>query len=172
LVPRLNFAPSFSQDSSADESNDSDDVTGRSHTTITLRLNPCSINFDPGLVDRTYMLCNYAEFDPGCLTTPNDPRSDLHKDEALSSLLVSVISPQVQLNFFVPKADMRNPPEISVADFVAAFWSRTVHPEIFQIDMVSIFILFLLQKPLPVNEQYLAFSVYVFVSLQQNDQNL
>ena len=125
----------LSKDSRGEDS-DGNDCSGRSDTTITLRLNPCTINFDPGLVDRTYMLCNYAEFDSGCLTTPTDPRSSLHQAEVASSLLVSVISPQVQLNFFVPKADMRNPPDISVSDFVAAFWSRAVHPEIFQIDMV------------------------------------
>jgi hypothetical protein len=52
-------------------------------------------------------------------------------------LLVNILSPQVHLNFYVPKADMRNPPEVPVSEFVAAFWTRTVHPEIFQIDLVN-----------------------------------
>jgi hypothetical protein len=41
------------------------------------------------------MLASYAELDPCCLTTPNDPRSSLHVEEAEASLLVNVISPQV-----------------------------------------------------------------------------
>ena len=34
---------------------------------INVCLNPCDIDFDPGLVDRTFMLLNYADLDPGCI---------------------------------------------------------------------------------------------------------
>jgi hypothetical protein len=34
---------------------------------VSLSLNPCSLELDPGLVDRTYILINYAEMDPECL---------------------------------------------------------------------------------------------------------
>ena len=88
------------------------------------------------MIDRTYMLCNYTEFDPNCLMTPDDARVDINASQTTSSLLVNVLSPQIYLNFFVPKADMRNPPEVPVCEFVSGFWTRTVHPEIFQIDMV------------------------------------
>ena len=36
-------------------------------SSVSLGLNPCSIDLDPGLVDRTYILLNYAEMDPDCL---------------------------------------------------------------------------------------------------------
>jgi hypothetical protein len=39
-------------------------------SSVSLSLNQCSIDLDPGLVDRTYILINYAEMDPDCLKVP------------------------------------------------------------------------------------------------------
>ena len=72
--------------------------------------------------------------------TPDDARVDINASQTTSSILVNVLSPQIYLNFFVPKADMRNPPEVPISEFISGFWTRAVHPEIFQIDMVRFFI--------------------------------
>jgi hypothetical protein len=37
---------------------------------LDLALAPCSLDFDPGLFDRTYMLFNYGELDPEAVVTP------------------------------------------------------------------------------------------------------
>lgn len=48
-------------------------------------------------------------------------------------------SPEVFLDFAIPKADMRMPnvDGFSFDDFVTSFWSRHVHPEIFKLRMVD-----------------------------------
>lgn len=130
---RLVLKDSLVDDGNTDDSESS--KCGSRHSTISLNLNPCTINFDPGFVDRTFMLFNYAELDPCCLVTPDGTGSQLEASDPSSSLLVNIVSPRVLLNFYVPRADMRNPPDISIQEFIQAFWSRSVHPEIFQIDL-------------------------------------
>ncbi len=101
---------------------------------MSVKLNPCAVNFDPGFVDRIYMLMFYAELDPGCLMTP--AIGLLHDDEADGpepSMSVAISCPQLELNFYVPKVDMRKPDEMSREEFVASFWARQIHPEVLQL---------------------------------------
>jgi hypothetical protein len=45
-------------------------VVETDHTrTLALTLNSCTIILDPGLIDRTYLLLNYADLDPDCVRT-------------------------------------------------------------------------------------------------------
>ena len=47
---------------------------------------------------------------------------------------MKVTSTWVGLTFHVPKADMRKPSEMSsVGEFVEAFWTRSVHPEVYEL---------------------------------------
>ena len=108
-------------------------------SSIDINLNPCQIDFDPGLVDRTYMLFNYHELDPGCLATP--PSCDMAQTRSkpgLSDLKVKVTSSWVGLKFHVPKADMRKPTEMTVAEFVRGFWTRSIHPELFELCLTDL----------------------------------
>ena len=53
------------------------------HTsTLALTLNSCTIILDPGLIDRTYLLLNYADLDPvtTAFTLTPIPRSPVHRD--------------------------------------------------------------------------------------------
>eukprot|EP00093_Oithona_nana_P001821 01821.XXX_5499_11495_1 [CDS] Oithona nana genome sequencing. len=94
----------------------------------------------PGFVDRIYMLFFYSEMDPTCLITPvsaiNLMTTRGNDNEELegfaNSLNVSITCPQLDLDFFVPKVDMRKPTDIPTAEFVSLFWMRKVHPELFQ----------------------------------------
>jgi len=98
-------------------------------STLTLTLNSCSIDLDPGFIDRTYLLLNYADLDPDCIRTiAASPTS------SNSNITVSITSPAVTLAFHIPKPDMRNPHDIG-PEFVRTFWTRKVHPEIFQIQL-------------------------------------
>ena len=38
-------------------------------STLALALNSCSIDLDPGIIDRTYLLLNYADLDHDCVRT-------------------------------------------------------------------------------------------------------
>ena len=102
-------------------------------TSIKIQLSPCIFTFDPGFVDRTYMLFFYSEMDPSCLVTP--AINLLHEDEETihPSLGVGITCPQLELNFHVPKVDMRKPTDIPTDEFVSLFWSRKIHPELFQL---------------------------------------
>ena len=52
----------------------------------------------------------------------------------LSDLRVRVTSSWVGLTFHVPKVDMRKPSDMnSVSEFVEAFWTRSVHPETYEL---------------------------------------
>ena len=111
---------------------------------IDISLNPCTLEFDPGIVDRTYMLANYAELDPYCLFTPSfenleDSLSVSAKSNAISDFNVRVTSPEVILKFWVPRADMRMPNmnDFSFEEFVSSFWSRSVHPETFYLNLAD-----------------------------------
>ena len=109
-----------------------------SKTRLNIDLSPCALTLDPGFVDRVYMLFFYSEMDPTCLITPvsaiNLMRGDDHElEELANSLNVSITCPQLDLDFFVPKVDMRKPTDIPTAEFVSLFWLRKVHPELFRI---------------------------------------
>lgn len=96
-------------------------------------MSPCTINFDPGFVDRIYMLMFYAEMDPSCLVTPAIGLLHDVEDGVEPSLAIGITCPQLDLNFFVPKVDMRKPTEMTTEEFVASFWARQIHPELFQL---------------------------------------
>ena len=112
-------------------------------------MNPCKMSFDPGFVDRTHILFNYADFDPCCLRTPqgqgdvsgstagldDDCSGYASNPSSNSRVSLTVSSPSVDLYFYVPKADMRNPKDIPQAEFVHLFWTRKVHPELFLVTL-------------------------------------
>lgn len=102
---------------------------------LSVAANPCLIDLDPGIYDRTYMLFNYSELDPFIIrhTTNQDAGPSIPASRP-RGLNVNVTSSKVDLLFHVPKADMRKPRiEVSLDEFVSAFWSRSVHPEIYQL---------------------------------------
>ena len=101
--------------------NDSLGFKPKTKTSIKIQLSPCIFTFDPGFVDRTYMLFFYSEMDPSCLVTP--AINLLHEDEETvhPSLALTVTCPQLELNFYVPKVDMRKPTEIPTDEFVSLF---------------------------------------------------
>jgi len=98
-------------------------------TTLALTINSCSIDLDPGIIDRTYLLLNYADLDPDCVRTltPSPATSP-------SNITVTITSPTVSLAFHIPKPDMRSPHDIG-PEFVRTFWTRKVHPEIFLVQL-------------------------------------
>ena len=98
----------------------------KTKTSIKIQLSPCTFTFDPGFVDRTYMLSFYSEMDPTCLVTP--AINLLHEDEETvhPSMNLEIICPQLELNFYVPKVDMRKPTEIPTDEFVSLFWSISI----------------------------------------------
>ena len=98
-----------------------------------IQLSPCAITFDPGFVDRTYMLFFYSEMDPSCLVTPAINLLHEAEDQIQPNLNVSITCPQLDLDFYVPKVDMRKPIDIPTDEFVSLFWSRRIHPELFQL---------------------------------------
>ncbi|XP_071749892.1 autophagy-related protein 2 homolog B [Lepeophtheirus salmonis] len=95
---------------------------------IIVAINPVILEVDLGIVDRVYCLLNYSEMDPTCIKTIMD------KSQQSSSFELSLTSSQVKINFYVPKIDLRSPPDIP--SFVEYFWSRHVHSEslVFSID--------------------------------------
>jgi len=98
-------------------------------STLALTINSCSIELDPGIIDRTYLLLNYADLDPDCIRTlTTTPTS------SPSNITVTITCPTVALAFHIPKPDMRNPHDIG-PEFVRTFWTRKVHPEIFLIQL-------------------------------------
>ena len=103
-------------------------------TRLNIHLSPCSLSLDPGFVDRIYMLFFFSEMDPTCLVTPPISKFMAANDSDMgTSLNVSVTCPQLDLDFYVPKVDMRKPTEIPTEEFVSLFWMRKVHPELFQL---------------------------------------
>eukprot|EP00092_Neocalanus_flemingeri_P029317 GFUD01031829.1.p1 GENE.GFUD01031829.1~~GFUD01031829.1.p1 ORF type:complete len:1567 (-),score=501.95 GFUD01031829.1:381-5081(-) len=98
-------------------------------TTLALTTNSCSIDLDPGIIDRTYLLLNYADLDPDCVRTVATSAST-----SPSNITVTITIPTVSLGFHIPKPDMRNPHDIGL-EFVRTFWTRKVHPEIFLIQL-------------------------------------
>ena len=111
---------------------------------IEISLNPCLLEFDPGLVDRTYMLANYAELDPDCLFTPSyedleGGNLNISQEKTISDLSVKLISQEVIIKFWVPRADMRMPnmDGFSFEEFVSSFWSRSIHPELFLMTLLD-----------------------------------
>ena len=88
-------------------------------SSLALSLNSCSLDLDPGLVDRTHLLLNYADLDPDCVRGSPAPPA------AASNLTVTIHSPAVSLAFHVPKPDMRSPHDIG-PEFIRTFWTRKV----------------------------------------------
>ena len=128
------------------ENSDSNQISNQPmHTqgNINISLNPCIFEFDPAIVDRTYMLANYAELDPDCIFTPS--YEDLEEGnlqiseeiDSITDLAVKITSQDVYLKFKVPKADMRMPNMngFSYEEFVSSFWSKSVHPETFYLTL-------------------------------------
>ncbi len=105
----------------------------KTKTSIKINLNPCALTFDPGFVDRTYMIFMYSEMDPSCLVTPAINLLHEEEEQLCPSLNMAVACPQLDVNFYVPKVDMRKPTEIPTDEFVTLFWSRKIHPELFQL---------------------------------------
>ena len=99
-------------------------------SSIEIRLNPCVIDFDPGFVDRTWILFNFYEFDPNCIIT-DIPSGSVNQLE----MEISLATPHLELKFQVPKVDLRDPKDIP--KFVTSFWSRKTHPEIFELHMAD-----------------------------------
>ena len=64
--------------------------------------------------------------DSNALRTPPD-NCDMENSARLD---IGIHSPKVAFKFHVPKADLRNPKDIP--KFVASFWSRKIHPELFE----------------------------------------
>ena len=79
------------------------------------------------------MLFFYSEMDPTCLVTP--AINLLHEDEETvhPSMNLGITCPQLDVNFYVPKVDMRKPSEIPTDEFISLFWTRKIHPELFQL---------------------------------------
>lgn len=101
------------------------------HSIIDLTLNPCRVDFEPGFSDRIYILFSYAEFDENCLKAPTNPTKSSASYLELNFKLENVI-----LDFHVPKVDCRKPDEIP--NYVETFWSRKVHPELYQIELADL----------------------------------
>ncbi|TRY61083.1 hypothetical protein TCAL_14969 [Tigriopus californicus] len=101
------------------------------HSVIDLKLNPCHVDFEPGFSDRIYILFSYAEFDSNCLKAPSNPTKSSASYLELNFALEKVI-----LDFHVPKVDRRKPDEIP--NYVEAFWSRKIHPELYQIELADL----------------------------------
>ena len=126
--------------------------TGESRTTTStvssteVILNPCQIDFDPGIIDRTYMLANYRELDPDCLSVSKTPEeggqpknTQQPSSGKVSDLKIKVRSTYVGLTFRVPKVDMRKPSDMSgMSEFVEAFWTRSVHPEVYELCLTDL----------------------------------
>ena len=107
---------------------------------IEIRINPCVIDFDPGFVDRTYVLFNFYEFDPDCLVT-----EAIAGASSPMELTINVKCPDLLLQFRVPKADMRKPKDIP--KFVTAFWSRRTHPELYELQIQDADLKVVIQGP-------------------------
>ena len=75
----------------------------------------------------------YNELDPNCLVAP--AISLLHDDEdiVVPGLSLILTCPQLNLDFYVPKVDMRKATEMTTEEFVALFWARKIHPELYQL---------------------------------------
>ena len=103
-------------------------MKAKTKASLKILLSPCNVTIDPGFYDRIYCLLFYNEMDPNCLVTP--AISLLHDDEELvvSGLSVILTCPQLHLNFYVPKVDMRKASEMTTEEFVALFWARKIHP--------------------------------------------
>ena len=116
-------------------------MKAKTKASLKILLSPCNVTIDPGFYDRIYCLLFYNEMDPNCLVTP--AISLLHDDEELvvSGLSVILTCPQLHLNFYVPKVDMRKASEMTTEEFVELFWARKIHPGTFFCLFVKYFIL-------------------------------
>jgi len=95
---------------------------------ISVNLNSCTVDLDPGLVDRIYLLLNYSDMDPECLRTVLTPKDS----NCAQSLSLQLNCPHLTALFHIPRPDMRHPTDIG-PEFIKTFWTRKVHPEVFEI---------------------------------------
>ena len=96
--------------------------------------NPCKMDFDPGFVDRTFMLFNYADLDPDCISTVKPP-SIIADQQKINRLQIDFSCPKFELDFRIPKADMRPPKEIP--KFAQQFWTRKIHSEMLTLKLFA-----------------------------------
>jgi len=135
IVPLLRFQGSTASNKHPDfklvykDTFNSDDLSPVS--SISLTLNPCRLEIDPGFVDRTFLLFNYAEMDPNCLKSSMPPSLDVATS---ANLDVQINCSSVKIAFHIPKPDMRSPSEIG-PDFLRTFWTRKIHPELYLLEM-------------------------------------
>ena len=80
---------------------------------------------------RTYLLLNYADLDPDCVRSVESVSSS---NNSQTNLSVTVTTTSLALIFHVPKPDMRHPHDIG-SDFIGAFWTRKIHPELFNFQL-------------------------------------
>ena len=108
-------------------------IKAKTRASLKISLSPCNVTIDPGFYDRIYMLMFYNELDPNCLVAP--AISLLHDDEdiVVPGLSLVLTCPQLNLDFYVPKVDMRKATEMTTEEFVALFWARKIHPELYQL---------------------------------------
>ena len=95
------------------------------------------------------MLANYRELDPDCLMSGSktseeegsgQPKNTQQPSSGkVSDLKIKVRSTYVGLTFRVPKVDMRKPSDMSgISEFVEAFWTRSVHPEVYELCLTDL----------------------------------
>ena len=108
------------------------------------------------------MLANYRELDPDCLMsgskTPEEegrgqPKNTQQPSSGkVSDLKIKVRSTYVGLTFRVPKVDMRKPSDMSgIGEFVEAFWTRSVHPEVYELCLTDLELDVTQDAPAPVS---------------------
>lgn len=102
-----------------------DSLEGGAASNLTISIAPCSLNLDPGLLDRSYLLLHYSEMDPDCVCGVAPAPTP-----APSSFSLSICCPSVSLSCSIPKPDMRAP-ELREEGVAASLWRREVHPETF-----------------------------------------
>ena len=76
-------------------------------------------------------MLNYADLDPECVRTVETVCS---QNSSQANFSLSLNTPSLALIFHVPKPDMRDPHDIG-PDFIGAFWTRKIHPELFNFQL-------------------------------------
>ena len=76
-------------------------------------------------------MLNYADLDPDCVRSVDNVCNSANTQ---NNLAVSISTTSLALVFHVPKPDMRHPQDIGT-DFIGAFWTRKIHPELFNFQL-------------------------------------
>ncbi len=104
---------------------------------ISHRLRPFHAEIDPGLYDRTYLLLNYAELNPGTATLRKGGSSSTSPTTKLDvKISVPYDNVSSKLKFRIPKADLRPPEQIQ--NFTENYWHRRVHPESLSLELTHL----------------------------------